>query len=113
MERIAEASCLPSPDVSFLEESAAMIRLDAERPVHFCDGLSRRDFLHAGSLTLLGLSLPQLFALKAQGALSANNPEKGRDKNCIFLFLVGGPSQLDTFDPKPNAPKEVRGPYKA
>src|SRR6059036_3411612 len=86
-----------------------MIRLDAERPVHFCDGLSRRDFLHAGSLTLLGLSLPQLFALKAQGAIAG----KSTDKNCIFLFLVGGPSQLDTFDPKPNAPKEVRGPYKA
>ena len=86
-----------------------MIRLDAERPVHFCDGLSRRDFLHAGSLTLLGLSLPQLFALKAQGAVAG----KSTDKNCIFLFLVGGPSQLDTFDPKPNAPKEVRGPYKA
>jgi uncharacterized protein (DUF1501 family) len=85
-----------------------MIRLDAERPVHFCDGLTRRDFLHAGSLAFLGLSLPQLFALKAAGAAD----RKG-EKNCIFLFLVGGPSQLDTFDPKPDAPREVRGPYRA
>lgn len=84
-----------------------MIRLDAEKAVHFCDGLTRRDFLHAGSLTVLGLSLPQFLALKARGAVEE------KEKNCIFLFLVGGPSQIDTFDPKPNAPKEVRGPYKA
>jgi uncharacterized protein (DUF1501 family) len=85
-----------------------MIQIDAERPVRFCDGLTRRDFLHAGSLSLLGLSLPQLLALKAAGAVK----EEARDKSCIFLFLVGGPSQLDTFDPKPEAPAEVRGPYR-
>lgn len=85
-----------------------MIRLDAERPVHCCDGVSRRDFLHAGSLGLLGLSLPQLYALQAQGAVNTD-----KEKNCIFLFLLGGPSQLDTFDPKPEAPSEVRGPYRA
>src|ERR1700693_5989382 len=65
----------------------AMIRIDAQRPAHFCDGLSRRDFLHAGSLAFLGLSLPQLFTLKAQGAIDAD-----KDINCIMLFLVGGPS---------------------
>ncbi len=84
-----------------------MIRVDAEKPVHFCDGLSRRDFLHAGSLTALGLSLSELEALKAEGAVRGN-----RERNCIFLFLVGGPSQIDTFDPKPDAPSEVRGPYR-
>jgi hypothetical protein len=85
-----------------------MIRLDAERPVRFCDGLTRRDFLHAGSLAFLGLSLPQFLALKAAGAVDST-----RERSCILLFLVGGPSQLDTFDPKPDAPSEVRGPYKA
>ncbi len=84
-----------------------MFRLDADKPVHFCDGLTRRDFLHAGSLTLLGLSMPDLAGLKAYGAVS---PEK--DVNCIFLFLVGAPSQIDTWDMKPNAPAEIRGPYK-
>ena len=84
-----------------------MFRLDAERPVHFCDGSTRRDFLHAGSLALLGLGLPELTSLKALGAV---NPAK--DVNCILLFLVGGPSQLDTWDMKPDAPAEVRGPYK-
>jgi Protein of unknown function (DUF1501) len=83
-----------------------MIQLDADQSVHFCDGLKRRDFLHAGALSLLGLSISDLFALKAAA--------QGRDvdRNCILLFLVGAPSQLDTWDMKPDAPSEVRGPYK-
>ena len=80
-----------------------MLRLDAARPVTFCDGLSRRDFLHAGALSALGLTLPRLFAAKE--GTPAN------DTNCIMLFLVGGPSQIDTWDPKPDAPAEVRGPF--
>src|SRR5216117_3223947 len=67
-----------------------MYRLDADKPVHFCDGMTRRDFLHAGSLAFLGLSVGDLLSLKAFGAV---NPDK--DMNCIMLFLVGGPSQLD------------------
>src|SRR5215208_5083878 len=84
-----------------------MLRLDSDRAVEFCDGLRRRDFLHAGTLSLLGLGLPQLFDLKARGAV-----DNSKDVNCILLFLVGGPSQLDTWDMKPNAPVEIRGPYK-
>ncbi len=83
-----------------------MIQLDAARPVHFCDGLKRRDFLHAGALGLLGLSLSDLFALEASGAVASDT-----DVNCIVLMLVGAPSQLDTWDMKPDAPSEVRGPY--
>jgi hypothetical protein len=85
-----------------------MFRLDADRPVEFCDGLRRRDFLHAGALSMLGLGLPQFFGLKAQGAVAQGKT----DINCIMLMLVGGPSQLDTWDMKPNAPVEIRGPYK-
>ncbi|HLK64035.1 MAG TPA: DUF1501 domain-containing protein [Bryobacteraceae bacterium] len=84
-----------------------MFRLDADRPVEFCDGLRRRDFLHAGSLAALGLSLTHWFTLRARGAT-----ENSSDVNCILLMLIGGPSQLDTFDMKPNAPVEIRGPYK-
>src|SRR5712692_6216550 len=84
-----------------------MFRLDADKSVRFCDGLTRRDFLHAGSLALLGLSMPDLVGLKAFGAI---DPQK--DINCILLFLVGAPSQIDTWDMKPNAPAEIRGPYK-
>ena len=85
-----------------------MFRLDADKSVEFCDGMRRRDFLHAGSLSFLGLGLTQFLDLKAQGAV---NPDK-KDANCIMLFLVGGPSQLDNWDMKPNAPAEIRGPYK-
>jgi Protein of unknown function (DUF1501) len=82
-----------------------MLRLDAPRPAHLCDSLSRRDFLHAGAIAPLGLTLPQFFARRAAGAAPS------RDINCIMLFLVGGPSHIDTWDPKPNAPAEVRGPF--
>jgi uncharacterized protein (DUF1501 family) len=82
-----------------------MIRLDADRPATFCDGLSRRDFLHAGSIAPLGLTLANAGRVRAADG-------KDTDVNCIMLFLVGGPSQLDTWDPKPTAPAEVRGPFK-
>ena len=80
-----------------------MFRLDADRAVEFCDGFRRRDFLHAGSLSALGLSLPQFLG-------ASDKPRK--DMNCILLMLIGGPSQLDTWDMKPDAPVEIRGPYK-
>src|SRR4029078_3276410 len=48
-----------------------------------------------------------MFGLKAPGAV-----DQSKDTNCIMMMLVGGPSQLDTWDMKPNAPVEIRGPYK-
>ncbi|MBL8204966.1 MAG: DUF1501 domain-containing protein [Blastocatellia bacterium] len=86
-----------------------MFRFDAEKRVQLCDGFRRRDFLHAGALSALGLSLSDAFNLKAIGA----TPATAEAKNCIMLMLVGAPSQLDTWDPKPNAPAEIRGPFKA
>jgi uncharacterized protein (DUF1501 family) len=83
-----------------------MLRLDARRSVSFCDGLTRRDFLHAGALIPLGLTLPGFLAAKARGEV------QDTDVNCILIFLVGGPSQIDTWDPKPKAPAEIRGPFK-
>jgi Protein of unknown function (DUF1501) len=84
-----------------------MFRLDADKKVHFCDGVTRRDFLHAGTLGMMGLTMPEFFALKAAGAV---DPKK--DVNCIQLMLVGAPSQLDTWDMKPDAPASIRGPFK-
>ncbi|MEW5976225.1 MAG: DUF1501 domain-containing protein [Acidobacteriota bacterium] len=84
-----------------------MFRFDADKAVHFCDGFTRRDFLHAGSLGMLGFGLSHLLSLKAAGAVADD-----KDLNVIQLFLVGGPSQLDTWDMKPDAPLEIRGPYK-
>jgi hypothetical protein len=69
--------------------------------------MRRRDFLHAGSLAFFGLTMAGLSRLEARGAV-----DKSKDVNCIMLFLVGGPSQLDTFDLKPDAPAEIRGPYR-
>jgi hypothetical protein len=83
-----------------------MFRLDADKKVHFCDGVSRRDFVHAGALAFLGLSMPQFLKLKAMGAVNPN-----KDVSCIQLMLVGGPSQLDTWDMKPDAPSSIRGPF--
>jgi hypothetical protein len=82
-----------------------MLRLDG-RPVTVGDGITRRDFLHAGALATLGLTLSDLALLQARGALDPANTTR-----CIFLFLVGGPSQIDTWDVKPEAPSEIRGPY--
>jgi len=84
-----------------------VLRIDAQRPASLCDGVSRRDFLHAGAISALGLTLPDYLAQKAAGNVADN------DVNCIMLFLVGGPSQLDTWDPKPDAPPEVRGPFRS
>ncbi len=69
--------------------------------------------MRVGSLTLGGLSLPQLLAAKqiAQPA-SVSDKAFGRAKNVIFLYLAGGPPQHETFDPKPNAPDGIRGPFK-
>jgi uncharacterized protein (DUF1501 family) len=74
--------------------------------VEFCDGLTRRDFLRAGALGAgaVGLTLADLAGLRGAGA--------GPDVNCILLFLVGGPGHLDTWDLKPDAPAEVRGPFR-
>ena len=76
-----------------------------------CDGFSRRDFLQAGGLGLLGLGAPSILdqstAVSAEAA--AHTPSFGRAKRCVLLYLYGAASQLETFDPKPDAPIEVRG----
>jgi hypothetical protein len=73
----------------------------------FCDGLTRRDWLQIGALGPLGLSLAHLAEAKSPTTI----PEAGfgKAKRCILLYLWGSPSQIDTFDPKPDAPAEIRG----
>ncbi len=72
-----------------------------------CAGLTRRELLRVGSLAPLGFGLSNLLQARA-----ATNP-KGRAKAVIILFMWGGPSHLDTWDPKPKAPPEVRGEFQA
>jgi uncharacterized protein (DUF1501 family) len=68
--------------------------------------LTRRQVLQAGALPLLGVTLPDLLAANAAPA------GRSRERSCIFIFQYGGLSQLDSWDPKPDAPAEVRGPYR-
>ncbi len=66
-----------------------------------CDGVSRREYLRIGSLGLFGLNLPHLLRAGQK-----------KETSCILLWLSGGLSQMDSFDPKPDAPAEVRGEFK-
>lgn len=76
-------------------------------PARSCSGLSRRTMLEASGAGLLGLSLPQLLAAEQQGVTLPV-----RAKSVIFLFLFGGPSQYETFDMKPEAGSDIRGPFR-
>ncbi len=85
-----------------------MLRLTGRGSAHTCDGVTRRDFLQVGALGAIGLSLPQLVAAKEQGGVSKEHD----DRAVIMIFNLGAPSQMDTFDPKPEAAAEIRGPFK-
>jgi hypothetical protein len=81
----------------------------------FCNGLSRRDALWAGGLSLFGLGLPawmQQQSLQAAPSTAKLDPTFGKAKNCILLYLYGSPSQLELADMKPDAPEEIRGELK-
>jgi uncharacterized protein (DUF1501 family) len=71
-----------------------------------CSGQSRRSFLRVGGLATLGLTLPGYLAARESTAKPA------KAKRCILLWMQGGPSHIDTFDPKPDAPAEIRGEFK-
>lgn len=79
------------------------------RNFHRAQALSRRGLLQLGGLSLLGMSMPgKAFATLPTAQVRGTF---GRAKRCIFLFMWGGPSQLDTFDPKPDAPSDIRGEF--
>src|SRR2546425_13272349 len=71
-----------------------------------CDGITRRDFLRVGGITALGLTLPDFLRV-------ANASPNKKDVACILLWMGGGPSHIDTFDQKPDAPQEIRGEVSA
>jgi hypothetical protein len=79
--------------------------LDAGLPL--CDGLSRREWLRIGGIGLGALSLPGLIGQ----ARATPTKLPGKAKSVILFGLLGGPPQHDTWDPKPNAPAEIRGPF--
>src|SRR5262245_8935905 len=95
-------------------------------PIHdngvpLCDGLTRREWLRVGGLGVCGLSLPGLLAARQASAAERTSRQPdgaagrqsagGKAKACIVMFHLGGPPQHETWDPKPDAPVEIRGPF--
>lgn len=85
-----------------------MLRIMGNGSTRTCDGMTRRDFLEVGALSAVGLSLVDLMAAKAQGNIADDHDKR----SAIMIFNLGAPSQVDTWDPKPDAPAEIRGPFK-
>ncbi|HEU0040186.1 MAG TPA: DUF1501 domain-containing protein, partial [Verrucomicrobiae bacterium] len=81
-----------------------------------CAGIRRRDFLQLGLRGVLGLGFCDLLRLRAGatelGGAAKRAPRPGSNVNCILIWLDGGPSHYETFDPKPDAPSEIRGEFK-
>jgi len=82
-----------------------MIRLIGSKQTSFCDGHTRRSFLQAGFLGLGGLTLPRLLEARSQKGVAT------KETSVIYIELTGGPTQFETYDPKPEAPSEYRGPF--
>ena len=83
-----------------------MLSIRSYQGTRHCDGLTRREVLRAGAIGLGGLTLPGLLRLQEAGARPA-----GKARSVILLFLSGGPSHLDMWDLKPDAPVEYRGQF--
>jgi hypothetical protein len=78
-----------------------------------CDSVSRRELLTIGSIPLIGLSLPQWFRKTVSAEDSGSRPDGfGSAKSVIFVYLQGAPSHIDLWDPKPDAPAEIRGEFR-
>jgi hypothetical protein len=88
-----------------------MLRI-GDAKVRNCQGITRREMLQVAGLGVAGITLADWFRTQEVRASRPGGPG-GRDVACIFLWLDGGPSHLETFDPKPEAPDNVRGPYGA
>src|SRR5262249_52403587 len=86
-------------------EDHAMLQIATGRAGRDCQGASRREFLQVGTLALGGLSLAEFLSARARAAAAG---AASKDTAVVMLFLSGGPSQIETFDPKMTAPSEYR-----
>jgi hypothetical protein len=85
-----------------------MLQFEGQGSAHTCDGVNRRDFLQVGTLGAAGYTLAQHAQAKEQGLVASGSD----DRSVIMIFNLGAPSQVDTWDMKPEAPAEIRGPFK-
>jgi hypothetical protein len=76
-----------------------------------CNGVTRRDFIQVGLTSVVGLGLCDLLRLRAAAA-GSDSASATKNVNCILIWLDGGPSHYESFDPKPDAPSEIRGEFK-
>ena len=83
----------------------SMLTIFDDHRNRFCDGLSRRSFVRAGVLGTTGICLPDLLRAESRGS------QPKREHSVVMVYLPGGPTQHETFDPKPNAPSEIRGAF--
>lgn len=93
---------------SLFPQSLFVNRMDTMRQRNrsgYCDGIHRRDFIQAGMAGAFGLSLADLYRLRA----ASSTPQS--ERAVIYVFMGGGPTQHETYDPKPDAPAEYRGPF--
>lgn len=82
-----------------------------QRLLRNCEGVGRRDFIQTGLGALGGMGLTSMLGLRDAAAASAVPSLAKSDTRCIFIWLDGGPSHYETFDPKPDAPSEIRGEF--
>lgn len=107
-ERLSRSFVLPSKFGARYIGEPRMLNITGAGRATMCDGSTRRDFLQAGTLGAVGLSLTDLQAATAKGKVAP-----GKEQNSvIMIFNLGAPSQIDTWDMKPDAPSEIRGPFK-
>ncbi|MDA0921652.1 MAG: DUF1501 domain-containing protein [Planctomycetota bacterium] len=85
-----------------------MLNFEGNGTSHTCDGTTRRDFLQTGVLGATGFTLAQHAQAKEQGLVADGNDQR----SVIMIFNLGAPSQVDTWDMKPDAPAAIRGPFK-
>ena len=91
-----------------------MMSLSAYHGDQYCDGITRRELFRVGGIGLGGITLSHLLSLQetAAGSVDSKRKRKVRAKSVVILYLSGGPSQLDMWDMKPEAPQEVRGTFR-
>ena len=88
-----------------------MLVIPGDRGTVTCDGLTRRELLRVGGSAMLGMTLPQILQMQQLSASEGKyvgGPGWNKAKSVILIYLQGGPSHLDLWDPKPDAPVDVK-----